>query len=125
MLGELKLSCNEVSDFKSEVCNANDSISTKKCLFSLTSEVGVTINVYDACTNGSCDCKHVIREDKTQLKPCRFAYLYSLASPEGKNTFSPLASNIVDGFKVMDKSQEKENPSYDCKKYKSIFEGDN
>ena len=34
-------------------------------------------------------------------------------------------SSIVDGAKVMDGSQEKEHISYDCKNYKSIFEGNN
>ena len=34
-------------------------------------------------------------------------------------------SSIVDSFKVMDGSQEKANLKYDCRNYKSIFEGNN
>ena len=94
-------------------------------LFTFTSEEGVTINVYDACTNGSCNCIHVLGGEPTQLKPCRLVYLYSLATTEGRNAFSPLISSIVDGFKVMDGSQENENISYDCKNYKSVFEDNN
>ena len=34
-------------------------------------------------------------------------------------------SNIIDGLKVMDGSQGKENRSCDCRDYKSVFESDN
>ena len=52
-------------------------------------------------------------------------YLYSLATQEGKDKFLPLISSIVDGFKVMDGSQERANMSYDCMNYKSVFEENN
>ena len=98
---------------------------TKVFQTGFTSEEGVTVNVYDACANGSCRCSHVIGGEHTQLKPCRFVYLYSLATQGGKDQFSPLISSILDGFKVMDGSQESTNMSYDCKNYKFIFEENN
>ena len=117
---------NDLSDLKSQSCTPNGDVSNgTNLVFAFVSEGGVTVNVYDACSNGTCSCSHVIGGEPAQLKPCRFLYLYSLATAEGKNQFSPLMSSIVDCFKVMDGSQEKANLKYDCRNYKSIFEGNN
>ena len=125
-LYDVKNCRNDLSVSKSESCTPNgDVYNGPEIIFTFVSEGGVTVNVYDACTNGTCECSYVIGGELAQLKPCRFLYLYSLATVEGKNLFKPLMSSIVDGAKVMDGSQEKENISYDCKNYKSIFEGNN
>ena len=123
---EVKIHRNDLSDLKSQACTPNGDVSNgPEIIFTFVSEEGVTVTVYDACANGTCSCSHVIGGEPAQLKPCRFLYLYSLATAEGKNLFNPLMSSIVDGAKVMDGSQEKEHISYDCKNYKSIFEGNN
>ena len=111
---------------KSESCTPNGDVSNgPEIIFTFVTEGGVTVTVYDACANGTCSCSHLIGGELAQLKPCRFLYLYSLATAEGKSLYKPLMSSIVDGAKVMDGSQQKENISYDCKNYKSIFEGNN
>ena len=123
---EVKNHRNDLSDSKSEPCTPNGDVSNgSEIIFTFVSEGGVTVNVYDACANGTCSCSHVIGGEPAQLKPCRFLYLYSLATAEGKSQYSPPMSSIVDGAKVMDGSQQKEHISYDCKNYKSIFEGNN
>ena len=115
-----------MSDLKSEACKPNGNGSNgNNVLFAFISEEGVTVNVYDACSNGSCNCLHFIGGKPTQLKSCRFVYLYFLATKEGKDKFPSLISSIVDRFKVMDGSQEQVNMSYDCQSYKSIFEDNN
>ena len=53
-----------------------------------------------------------IREDKTQLKPCRFIYLYTLASPESKKTFS--SPNISYDWTQQQPSIEPTNPLGQC-----------
>ena len=117
---------NDLSGLKSEAYTPNgDVCNGPNVIFSFVSEEGVTVTDYVACANGTCSCSHVIGGEPAQLKPCRFLYLYSLATAEGKNLVNPLMSSIVDGAKVMDGSQEKEHNSYDCKNYKSIFEGNN
>ena len=123
---EVKSCRNDLSVLNSDSCTPNGDVSNGvEIIFSFISEGGVTVNVFDACTNGTCECSHLIGGEYAQLKPCRFLYLYSLASVEGKSVYKTLMSSIVDGAKVMDGSQEKEHISYDCKNYKSIFEGNN
>ena len=107
---EVKTHRNDLSDLKSQSCTPNGNVSNgPNVVFTFVSEGGVTVTVYDACANGTCSCSHVIGGEPVQLKPCRFLYLYSLATAEGKNQFSPLMSSIVDDAKVMDRSQEKEH----------------
>ena len=123
---EAKSYRNDFSVSKSESCTPNgDGSSKPEINFTFVSEGGVTVNVYDACTNGTCDCFHVIGGEYAQLKPCRFLYMYSLATTEGKSSYKTLMSSIVDGAKVMDGSEQKENISYDCRNYKAIFDGNN
>ena len=55
--------------------------------------------------------------DKTQLKPCRFAYILSLCTQEGKETFTPLFHDVCDGFKIVDNVFKVSSLSYDCKNY--------
>ena len=123
---EVKNSRNDFTVSKSESCTPNgDGSNGVENIFTFVSEGGVTVNVYDACANGTCKCSHLIGGEQAQLKPCRFLYMYSLATNEGKSIYKNLMSSIVDGVKVMDGSEQKENISYDCKNYKSIFEGNN
>ena len=51
---------------------------------------GNAVAVYDSCTKGICTCEYVLGGDKTQLKPCRFVYILSLCTQEGRETFTPL-----------------------------------
>ena len=125
-LYDVKNCRNDLFVSKSEVCTPNGDVSNgTEIIFTFVSEGGVTVNVYDTCANGNCSCSHVIGGEQAQLKPCRFLYLYSIATDEGKTLYKSLMSSIVDEAKVMDGSEQKENISYDCKNYKSIFEGDN
>ena len=125
-LYDVKICRNDLSVSNSDTCKPNGDVSNGvEIIFTFVSEGGVTVNVYDACANGTCDCSHVIGGEYAQLKPCRFLHMYSLATAEGKNVYKALMSSIVDGAKVMDGSEQKENISYDCKNYKSIFEGSN
>ena len=123
---EVKNYRNDLSVSDSNLCTPNgDVFNGVEIIFTFVSEGGVTVNVYDACANGTCKCSHLIGGEQAQLKPCRFLYLYSLATADGKNHYKDLMSSIVDGAKVMDGSEQKENISYDCRNYKSIFEGSN
>ena len=116
---EVKNCRNDLSVSNSDPCTPNgDVCNGAEIVFTFVSEGGVTVNVYDACANGTCRCSHLIGGEHAQLKPCRFLYMYSLATAEGKNLCKPLMSSIIDGAKVMDGSQEKENISYDCKNVK-------
>ena len=123
---EVKSCRNDLSVSNPDPCTPNGDVSNGvEIIFTFVSEGGVTVNVYDACANGTCRCSHSIGDEHAELKPCRFLYMYSLASKEGKSIYKNLMSSIVDGVKVMDGSEQKENISYDCKNYKSIFEGNN
>ena len=75
---KVKPSRNDLSDLKSQSCTPNGDVSNgANIVFTFISEGGVTVKVYDACSNGTCNCFHVIGGEQAQLKPCRFAYLYS------------------------------------------------
>ena len=100
-LYDVKNCRNDLSVSKSESCTPNaDVFNGPEIIFTFVSEGGVTINVYDACANGTCGCSHVIGGDPAQLKPCRFLYLYSIATAEGKKLFKPLISSIFTGQKL-------------------------
>ena len=123
---EVKNCRNDLSVSNSDPCTPNGNVfNGVEIIFTFVSEGGVTVNVYDTCANGTCKCSHVIGGEHAQLKPCSFLYMYSLATAEGKSIYKNLMSSIVDGVKVMDGSEKKENISYDCKNYKSIFESNN
>ena len=83
------------------------------------------VKVYDVCANGVCSCVYNLSGDKTQLKPCRFAYILSLCTQEGKETFTPLFNDICDGFKIVDDECNVSSLSYDCKKYLSVLTKEN
>ena len=77
---------NDLSVLNSDTCTPNGDVSNGvEIIFTFVSEGGVTVNVYDACANGTCKCSHVIGGEHAQLKPCRFIYMYSLATAEGKS----------------------------------------
>ena len=81
---------NDLSDLKSHPCTPNGDVSNgTNVVFTFVSEGGVTVNVYDACCNGNCSCSHLIGGEPGQLKPCRFLYLYSLATRKEKTNFPP------------------------------------
>ena len=90
-----------------------------------SSPSGYTVKVYDACAKGFCACAYVLGGDKTQLKPCRFAYILSLCTQEGTETFTPLFHNVCDGFKIVDDELDVSSLTYDCKNYLSILTKEN
>ena len=90
-----------------------------------SSPSGHSIEVYDACAKGICSCEYVLGGDKTQLKPCRFAYIISLCTQEGKEVFTPLFHDVCDGFKIVDKELNVSSLSYDCKNYVSVLTTEN
>ena len=90
-----------------------------------SSPSGHAVKVYDVCANGVCSCVYNLSGDKTQLKPCRFAYILSLCSQEGKETFTPLFHDVCDGFKIVDEECNVSSLSYDCKNYLSVLTKEN
>lgn len=50
-------------------------VADKLVLTTPKSKNGVSIKVYKSCIAGSCQCKHVLGGNFTQLKPCRFTAL--------------------------------------------------
>ena len=60
------------------------------------------MKLYDECACGVCECQYMLGGEVTQLKLCRFAHLVSLGTAECKKAYSPLVSNITDGFKIVD-----------------------
>ena len=83
------------------------------------------VKVYDVCSNGVCSCVYNLSGDKTQLKPCRFAYILSLCTQEGKEAFTPLFHDVCDGFKIVDEDFNVSSLSYDCKNYLSVMTKEN
>ena len=90
-----------------------------------SSPSGHAVKVYDVCASGVCSCKYYLAGDKTQLKPCRFAYILSLCTKEGKEAFTPLFHDICDGFKIVDEECNVSSLSYDCKNYLSVLTKEN
>ena len=90
-----------------------------------SSPSGHAVKVYDVCSNGVCSCVYNLSGDKTQLKPCRFAYILSLCTREGKETFTPLFHDVCDGLKIVDDEFKVSSLSYDCKNYLSVLTKEN
>ena len=72
-----------------------------------------------------CSCEYLLGGDNTQLKPCKFAYILSLCSEEGKDTFTPLFHDVCDGFKIVGNELDVSSLSYDCKNYLSVLTKEN
>lgn len=66
-----------------------------------TSNKGVSIPVYDKCIKGVCSCTHVIGENRSQLKPCRFAALLFQSGRIPTDDELVMYNGIVDGFKLV------------------------
>lgn len=85
------------------------------------SSKGVSIDIYRHCIQGKCSCRHMIGNDISQMKPCRFAaFLYQSGrtpSEEEKIMFD----GIVDGFSIVSNEVE----SYDNTNYLSILSDEN
>ena len=60
--------------------------------------------------------------EKLLLKPCRFAYLFSLGTAECKRAYEPLVSDITDGFKIVDDSIDLLDMHSECENYKSVYD---
>ena len=84
-----------------------------------------TVKVYESCAKGISTCEYVLGSDKTQLKPCRFAYIISLCTQEGKETLTPLFHEVCEGFKIVDGDLNVSSLSYDCKNYLSVLTKEN
>ena len=48
-----------------------------------SSPSGHAVKVFDVCANGVCSCVYNLSGDETQLKPCRFAYIYIISMYSG------------------------------------------
>ena len=59
------------------------------------------------------------------MKPCRFAYVISLCTQEGKEAFTPLYHDVCDGFKIDDDNLNVSSLTYDCKNYLSVLTKEN
>ena len=81
--------------------------------------------MYDACAKGICSCKYFLGGERTQLKPCRFGYILSLCTEEGKETFTPLFHDVCESFKIVDKELNVASLSYVCKNYLSVLTKEN
>ena len=82
-------------------------------------------SVYDSCAKGICSCEYILGGDKTQLKPCRFGYILSLCTEEGKEAFTLLFHDVCDGFKIVYEELDVASLSYDCKNYLSVLTKEN
>ena len=60
-----------------------------------------------------------------QLKPCRFAYIISLCTQEGKETFTPLFHNVCDGFKIVEDELDVSSLTNACKNYLPVLTKEN
>lgn len=78
---------------------------------------GRKVKVYISCALGRCHCMHSLEGEKTQLKPCRFAYLLFGGCVEFMDSFWPVYVGVTDGFKIVDGDV----PSYHCHNYNSIL----
>ena len=81
-----------------------------------------SINIYQNCTMGTCNCVHLIGEFPSQLKPCRAAqFLFgSSALPTVSDSDKLyLWKGLMKGFRIVDDDC---NSSYECQNYDSITE---
>lgn len=79
---------------------------------------GNVVNVYDTCAYGMCDCIHMLEGVKSQLLPCRFAYLLFTGFIENVQPHILVYNSVCDGFKIVDRDVE----GYICTNYSSILD---
>lgn len=82
---------------------------------------GVVIDVYEACASGICSCVYCHGGVRSQLKPCRFAWIIIREGFDIPHETKLLYSGIVDGFPIVDSPIE----PYDCKNYNSALSPEN
>ena len=87
-------------------------------LVSVISPNGTTVNVFNACVEGMCNCSYEIEGCKVQLRPCRFASIICNEVCSWSINRLSLLFCITDGFPIVDE----EVPSYSCENYNSILE---
>lgn len=80
------------------------------------SKNGVSINVFQSCIAGKCQCSHVLGGNKTQLMPCRFSALM-FVDRQLSDSDLDVYSCVVDGVDIV----SGEIQSYDCRNYCSIL----
>lgn len=78
---------------------------------------GRVVNVYNTCAYGVCDCVHMLDGVKSQLRPCRFAYLLYGGFVKNVSAHELIYNGICDGFRIVDREVE----GYSCSNYASIL----
>lgn len=81
------------------------------------SKKGVSINVYKQCVNGNCSCVHFLGNEKSQLRPCRFAALLFGSGRVPSEDEMLMYNGVVDGFSLVSSDVE----GYDNRNYLSIL----
>lgn len=79
---------------------------------------GHTVDVYTDCARGICKCLHYLGGVRSQLRPCRFAYLLFGGFVENVEIHELVYNGVCDGFKIVDQNV---NP-YACDNYASILD---
>ena len=88
-------------------------------IFTVCSENGVNVDVFQDCIDGLCKCVHFVDGKVSQLLPCRAAcYLKQDKFGISKVEADFLWSGIVDGFKIVDSDCV---TTYECENYNSIL----
>ena len=86
-------------------------------LFTMESPSGNKVEVYESCVNNVCDCTYYIGDVLCQLKPCRFAAVFS-GDESWSAEYEDLLWYILEGFPIV----EGDISGYKCNNYNSILE---
>lgn len=78
---------------------------------------GKVINVYNVCAYGKCRCEYYLDGVKSQLLPCRFAYLLYGGFIPNPRVHDMVFEGICEGFKVV----SSDVAPYECQNYSSIL----
>ena len=85
------------------------------------SKGGKSINVFQECVQGTCNCIHYVGGNAVDLRPCRAAqFLFGGECNLPSDMVSEIWNGLCDGFRVVD---DVEIPEYSCENYASITEG--
>ena len=85
-------------------------------VFSLTSPLGQTVEVFSNCVSGTCMCAYSIGDIASQLKPCRFASIICSKDQDFHDKYLELLWLVTDGCPIVDGPME----AYECSNYSSI-----
>lgn len=88
-------------------------------LCSPKSKKGVSVNVYQSCVSGKCQCSYMLGGNRTQMKLCCFAALMFINRHPSDSDLE-VFHFVVDGVGIV----SYEVQSYDCLNYRSILDSD-